>query len=328
MRKLCLLFRSKKRKEHSVENVFANIEPYLKQEYDVCNEYLPEDRYLAPLKFLKNVWFTLSVKGDIIHVTGENYFCACFTPKKKTVMTILDYVALENMSGVSKFLDWLLMYYIPIKRSKYVTCISDKIYDDTIRRFPWCKEKTKVVLVSISDDYQYVKKDFNKIKPTVLVVGSTPNKNVTRIIQALDGLTCKLDVVGRLSEEQVNLLNELNIDYENSFNISNEEILEHYNQCDLLCFASTYEGFGMPIVEAQAVGRPVVTSNIDPMKSVSGGAACLVNPLSVESIHEGIVKVIKDDSYREKLIRDGLINCRKYRNDVIAKEYIEIYKKV
>lgn len=328
MKKLCLLFRSKKRKEHSVENVFANIEPYLRLEYEICNEYLPEDRYLAPLKFLKNVLFTFSVKGDIIHITGENYFCACFTPKMKTVITILDYVALENMSGISKFLDWLLMYYIPIKRSRYVTCISNKIYEDTIKKFPWCKAKTKVVLVSISDDYQYVKKEFNKNKPTVLVVGSTPNKNVTRIIQALSGITCKLDVVGRLSEEQIRLLDEMNLDYQNSFNISNEEILGHYQQCDMLCFPSTYEGFGMPIVEAQAVGRPVVTSNIDPMKSVSGGVACLVDPLSVESIHEGIVKVIEDDLYRDKIIREGLVNCQKYRNDVIAREYIEIYKKV
>lgn len=328
MKALTLLFRSKKRNEHSVENAFANIEPFLKKEYIVNNEYLPEDKYLSPTKFIKNVFFTLCIKGDIIHITGENYFCACFTPKKKTILTVLDYVALERMTGVSKFLDWLLMYYIPIKRSRYVTCISNKIYEDTIEKFPWCKNKTKMVPVSISDDYQYVPKEFNKNKPTILVVGSNPNKNITRIIQALSDVTCKLDIVGKVSEEQIMLMNELGIEYQNSFNVSNEEILKHYHQCDMLCFASTYEGFGMPIVEAQAVGRPVVTSNIEPMRSVSGEAACLVDPLSVESIHTGIIRVIQDDLYREELINNGQYNCKKYRNEAIAKEYISIYQKV
>lgn len=328
MKTISLLFRSKKRKEHSVENVFANIEPYLKKEYVVNKAYLPEDRYLSPTKFVRNVLFTLSVKGDVIHVTGENYFCACFTPKNKTVLTILDYVAFENMTGVSKFLDWLFMYYIPIKRSKYVTCISDKVYEDTIRKFPWCAGKTKMIPVSISDDYQCNLKEFNKEKPIVLVIGSTPNKNITRIIQALSGVKCKLDIVGKLSEEQIHLLKILEIDYQNSYNISNKEVLKHYQECDLVCFASTYEGFGMPIVEAQAVGRPVVTSNIDPMRSVSGGAASLVDPLSVGSIHDGIVKIIQDDYYREKIIKDGLNNCQKYKNVVIAKEYIKMYQKV
>lgn len=328
MKALTLLFRSKKRNEHSVENAFANIEPFLKNEYIVNNEYLPEDKYLSPIKFIKNVFFTLGIKGDIIHITGENYFCACFTPKKKTVLTVLDYVALERMTGVNKFLDWLLMYYIPIKRSRYVTCISNKIYEDTIEKFPWCKNKTKMIPVSISDDYQYVHKEFSKDKPTILVVGSNPNKNITRIIQALNGITCKLDIVGRVSEEQIQLMSEMGIEYQNSFNVSNEEILKHYHQCDMLCFASTYEGFGMPIVEAQAVGRPVVTSNIEPMRSVSGEAACLVDPLSVESIHTGIIRVIQDDLYREELINNGQYNCKKYRNEAIAKEYISIYQKV
>lgn len=328
MKTISLLFRSKKRKEHSVENVFANIEPYLKRAYIVNKEYLPEARYLSLIKFVKNVLFTLSVKGDVIHVTGENYFCACFTPKNKTILTILDYVALENMTGVSKFLNWLLMCYIPIKRSKYVTCISNKVYEDTIRKFPWCAGKTMMIPVSISDDYQCDLKEFNHANPIILVVGSTPNKNITRTIQALSGVKCKLDIVGKLSEEQIHLLKTLKIDYQTSYNISNKEVLQHYQRCDLVCFASTYEGFGMPIVEAQAVGRPVVTSNIEPMISVSGGAASLVNPLSVESIHAGIVKIMQDDYFRKELIKEGLNNCQKYKNEAIAKEYIKLYQRV
>jgi glycosyltransferase involved in cell wall biosynthesis len=49
-----------------------------------------------------------------------------------------------------------------------------------------------------------------------------------------------------------------------------------YRQADLLCFPSTYEGFGLPILEAQATGRPVVTSDLGAMKEVAGNSAWLI----------------------------------------------------
>lgn len=308
--------------------MFENVEPYLKEHYNVEKKYIPENKYLSLAKFFKNVTYTLKVKADIIHVTGENYFCACFTPRKKTVLTIHDYVALKDLKGIGYFLDWLLMYYIPIKRSAYITCNSYKTYCDTIEKFPWCKEKTYVIPVSINDNFTETKKEFNKEKPVILVIGSTPNKNITRIIQALEGITCKLDLVGKLTDEQIKLLTEKRIDYNNVTGISNEEILCHYRNCDIVCFPSTYEGFGMPVVEGQAMGRVVLTSDMEPMKSVSGGAACLVDPYSIDSIRNGIIKIISDNDYRKGLIRDGLVNCQKYRNLVTAEKYMEIYQKI
>ena len=83
--------------------------------------------------------------------------------------------------------------------------------------------------------------------------------------------------------------------YVNYTNLSQEAIIQQYIDCDMLSFVSTYEGFGMPIIEAQAIGRPVITSNIGAMKEVALDTACLVDPYDVESIKNGIQKLIREN---------------------------------
>ncbi len=96
----------------------------------------------------------------------------------------------------------------------------------------------------------------------------------------------------------------------------------------MLLFASTFEGFGMPIVEAQRIGRCVVTSNISSMPEVAGNGACFVDPFSVNSIREGLLKVIADSKFRLELIENGLINCRRFTEEKIAEAFYHVYDKV
>lgn len=94
----------------------------------------------------------------------------------------------------------------------------------------------------------------------------------------------------------------------------------------MLVFASTHEGFGLPIIEAQSVGRAVVTSNRPPMSDVAGGAAVLVDPLSEESIREGIERVIRDRELRGSLLELGFENARRYSPARTAEQYARIYR--
>ena len=96
----------------------------------------------------------------------------------------------------------------------------------------------------------------------------------------------------------------------------------------MVVFVSTYEGFGLPILEGNAVGRPVITSNISSMPEVAGDAACLVNPFDEAEIRNGVLKVIKESSYRQELVAKGLINVKRFRPEEIAKQYAELYKDI
>ena len=80
--------------------------------------------------------------------------------------------------------------------------------------------------------------------------------------------------------------------FKNKINISEEELQQIYFESDILCFPSLYEGFGLPILEAQASEVAVITSNISPTKEVAGKGAILVNPLDKNEIKKSIERWI------------------------------------
>ena len=98
--------------------------------------------------------------------------------------------------------------------------------------------------------------------------------------------------------------------------------------CDMVIFVSLIEGFGLPIIEAQATGRPVVTSNISAMPETAGDGACLVDPYNIKDIRKGVLKVINDTDYRNSLINHGIKNVNRFLPEVIAAYYLTLYKRV
>lgn len=96
----------------------------------------------------------------------------------------------------------------------------------------------------------------------------------------------------------------------------------------MVMFVSTFEGFGLPVIEAQGTGRPLITSNIQPMKEVAGDAAYFADPFDTSSIRNGVLKIIHDQHYRQSLIEKGLMNVKRFAPEKIAMQYQELYKKV
>lgn len=324
--KINYIFRSKKRNEFSIENVFQSLFPYFKEHgVDVTESFLPNPRYNTISALLENFIFARKLEAEIYHVTGEMHYIALALPKKKTILTIHDLVTYENSQGLKKLLWKYLWIYLPIKHAKITTCISEKTKNDIVEIFPKFKNYLKVIPDPYGNYLSRSPKKFNIEKPIILVVGTRSNKNLERIIEAVSNIECELSIIGRLSDVQKSLLNQFKVEYKNYFHISNEEIYLRYAECDMICFPSLYEGFGMPIVEAQAVGRPVITSNISPMKEVSGDGAILVDPYDVNSIRQAIVNVIADASFRKSIIDAGFINSAKYSSKTIAHQYIELY---
>lgn len=149
-----------------------------------------------------------------------------------------------------------------------------------------------------------------------------------RVIPALEGIPCRLRIIGSVNPEQDGLLKRYRIDYECLSGLSDTALAAQYEEADIVLFPSTFEGFGLPVVEGQKAGRPVITSNLDPMKEVAGGAAHLVDPFASDSIRAGVLKLMEDAPYRDELIEKGFKNVERFDSQQIAKQYLACYNRL
>jgi glycosyltransferase involved in cell wall biosynthesis len=189
-------------------------------------------------------------------------------------------------------------------------------------------EKVRVIPCCVAPEFTAKPKSWPSGKPQLLQVGTTDNKNLTRVVEACAGLPIKLAILGRLTEPQRTQLDRQGVDYEGFCDLPKDQVVALYAACDLVAFVSTYEGFGIPILEAQAVGRPVLTSDLSPMREVAGGGALLVDPFDTGAIREGLNRICRDAELRELLVRSGYENARKYSATVVAEAYGRVYAEV
>jgi len=267
-------------------------------------------------------------QGDVNHITGDVHFLAFFLRKRKTLLTILDLISMHRLKGWRRATVLFFWYWLPIKRAAVVSVISESTKNDLLRCIKVDPHKVRVVHCPVSTEFQPVSREFNAAKPVILQIGTEWNKNLERVAEALTGIPCYLRIVGKINDGQTVALRQSGVEYFVSSNISDEELVEEYRNCSMVVFASTFEGFGLPIVEAQATGRPVVTSTVHSMPEVAGDGACLIDSFDVASIREGILKIINNPAYREELVRRGFENVKRFRPEQIAQEYLDIYQEL
>ncbi|MDY0102510.1 MAG: glycosyltransferase family 1 protein [Lentimicrobium sp.] len=311
----------------SIEELFGFIKSTLPEGIESTSYYLRrhskglKQRLLSCIEVINN-------QGDINHITGDVHFISFFMHKNKTVLTIHDLEVLKRLKGMQRLIIKLFWYTIPAKRVKYITVISEFTKQELLKVIKINPEKVVVIHNSISPEIKFTPKPFNSAKPNVLHVGTAHNKNLERLIEAIDGLNVKLTILGQLKEHHLDLLKKHGIEYENYFSLPYSHVIRHYQEADIVSFVSLYEGFGLPIIEANAIGRPVITSNCTSMPEVAGEAALLVNPYDVKEIRQAIQKIIEDDKLRNRLIEYGRKNTERFQPAFIANKYAKLYFKM
>ena len=311
----------------SLERVFEDVRAHLPADIRAVVARCPRESKRV-LNRIINILWAWRHQGEVNHITGDVHYLCYLLPKRRTVLTIADCVSLKYNRGLKRSLLWFFWYWLPIRRAHVITVISQFTKDDLLAHVECPPKKVVVIHCPVSDAFSPKPKPLGAEEPVLLQIGTGRNKNLERVAAALRGIPCRLIIIGALDEAQCQCLAENGIQFNHYQGVSDEMLANLYGECDLLVFASLYEGFGLPIVEAQAIGRPVVTSNRCSMPEVAGDAACLVDPESVESIREGILRTINDEDYRADLIRRGYENTRRFAPAVIARQYVALYKEM
>ena len=310
----------------------------LERIFVAVRENLPADivpKLCTCPKFSNSIWarwsnanWARSQQSRVNHITGDVHYLAFAVDTKRTILTIADCVLLQKTTGIKRAIGKFLYFTGPIKRSRIVTTISEAAKQDIIRHTGCSGDKIKVIYVPPVFQISPDPKNFNESCPKILMIGSAWNKNLENQLKALEGIVCTVKLIGKPDPSILAVAKSLNLSFESLHGITETEMLQTYRDCDMLMFASLYEGFGMPIVEANMTGRPVITSNVSSMPEVAGEAACLVDPNSVESIREGVLKVISDEAYRNQLVNSGFENAKRFKLDTIVAQYVELYREV
>lgn len=142
----------------------------------------------------------------------------------------------------------------------------------------------------------------------------------------------KLVLVGKkgwLSDEIYELPKKLGIESQVKFldYVKDEDLPSLYKGAIALVYPSLFEGFGLPILEAQACGCPVITSNLSSMPEVAGKGAILVDPYNIDDIVKGM-KAIDSGQLRMDIVKKGFENVKKFSWEKCAKETLELLEDV
>ena len=224
-----------------------------------------------------------------------------------------------------------------ISKSNFIICISENTKRDLLKFLPDINEtKIRVIHNGVSDDYFPIKEREElelpfELETYMLFVGSREKyKNFELAVKAVACNRLKLVIVGAplLAEELDFLQTELGqSNFMEMGRVSNEELNCLYNGAMALLYPSEYEGFGIPVLEAQRAGCPVIAYNASSIPEIIGDTPLLLDVLSIESITK-CFNVLKIKKEREDIIYKGIENAKRFTWDRMYEQVIALYKEV
>jgi glycosyltransferase involved in cell wall biosynthesis len=308
----------------SIEGIFKSVKECLTNRAEIRDFYCD-----GTLSRLQNTKRAGKFASDVNHITGDVNFLAMGLRGKKTILTVHDLGFYENPvhSRLVKLVYHLFWFYLPLKYVDIVTVVSDFTKQRLIKYFHFPEDRIRIIPDPVKKVFRFSAKEKLNAQPVILMMGTGKHKNLDNLIEAAKGTNFHLDIIGWPAKDELEKLNYYNIAHTVFSGLSDEEVYQRYVACDVLFMASHYEGFGMPIVEAQCVGRPVITSNIGAMLELGKGSAILVDPNKPVEIREAIESLQERELYDE-LVAKGRVNAAKYDYKIIAEQYLAVYQEL
>ena len=298
-------------------------------------------------KYLKNLQI------DLYHY--PQFDLPWFVSGFKIVTSILDMNPQRMPGFFPTKIGWIKKYYailtnwVALKKSDKLITISESTKQELMEFYNF-HTSDKIQSVHLGVDAKFfdlsAKEVLSKIigelkikynfKRYFLYVGNNrPHKNLERVLTAFKAVLSQLDFELKFLLVGRQLKNNLDIDSllmgiglkENviSLELSDEELNAVYSDAEAFVFCSLSEGFGLPVLEAMALGCPVITSNLSSMKEIAEGSALMADPYSIKNIEENMLKLLTDAKLKQELIVKGLNNACSFTWEKCAEETLSVY---
>jgi glycosyltransferase involved in cell wall biosynthesis len=275
-------------------------------------------------------------------------FCSlnCTIPQ---VLAIHDLAFLHYPHGISRLYLEYYKYYTPkfIARARQIVTVSEFSRADIINHYPEARHKISVVYNAADETFlplDYTEKEKCREKMTggrefFLYAGSIhPRKNIVTLLKGFSWFkkrhqsNMKLVLAGRMAWKNESFLEQLE-----TYKYRDDVIVTGYLPDDelkllmasayALAYPSFWEGFGLPVLEAMQCGVPVIAANNSAIPEIAGGAAFYAEPGDAEAWGRGMGLVYKDETYRNKLIQNGLERASFFSWEKSAKALHEVFVK-
>ncbi|MBL7142207.1 MAG: glycosyltransferase family 4 protein [Candidatus Pacebacteria bacterium] len=344
-----------------LKNIISNILKFKKNEkfFIFCTEDLPPLLNFPQLETIKIKGLKFKYGKALYQQIGFYFLLKkyqidfLFSPSpiapifyKNKIVVIHDcaydrFFEFENLFSKTYF---KIIYYSAKYFSKKIITISNFSKNELIKLYKINPNKIEVIcegvpeLPGVSEDF--IQKTLNKFKidrPYFLYIGNwRPRKNLIGLIKAFkifrekNNLDFLLVIGGKRDKRFLDLEGEIK---KNQLErrviltdiLTREEVAALYKKAKMLTFPSFYEGFGLPILEAQSLGIPVLTSNISSLPEVGGNSVLYVNPYNVEEIAQGMEKITFDEKLRQALVKKGFENIKRFSWEKSAQKLIDLF---
>lgn len=306
------------------------------------------DKYLLFSSKLHNI------KTDIVHVCDQgNAMYIQHLQGRNHLITCHDLLAIRSALGEipqnptswtgKQYQDLILK---GLNKANHVVCVSNKTREELLSISQLRPEQTSVIYNALNYPFRHLSLEESSRRiaakpellnvPFVMHIGDDKwyknRSGLLRIFALYKSFYPESDIylllAGRpLSPELEQLKNELNLNDRiiEWVNPTTEQLEALYSMALALVFPSLHEGFGWPVIEAQACGCPVVCSSNGPLPEVAGDGAIMAPAQEEEELAHLLSKVINSSSTRAELVEKGLINVNRFLPEKIIDAYIQLY---
>jgi mannosyltransferase len=317
---------------------WSQLETYLRQNihllYSNCNKniFFPD---MTGEKIVKNSnisierckYVTLSEETPFIF--HSSYYRYCKNSNAINITTVHDFTHEYFEHGVKSLLH-KIQKRNAINNSEGIICNSENTKRDFLKHYLNYYGNIKVIYNGgYADDYRELGIPEKNI--VIFISGRNGYKNfeyAVKLLRKLPHFTLQIVGGGPLTRQETQLLRKCIPDrYEQYQSLSNQELNIKYNEAKFLLYPSLYEGLGLPVMEAQAAGCPVVCCNVSSLPEVAGDAAVYITGRDIEEDIKCILQ-LENTEFRRTIIEKGLENCKRFSWKKCAEETYDFYQEV